>query len=348
MQFIDLAEVEVESGSGGDGMVTFRREKYVPAGGPSGGNGGRGGSIHFTAVENLQTLLDFRYNRRFKAENGVKGGSNNCTGKSGEDLIVEVPCGTMIYDTATDELIIDLVEPGQTFKVVCGGKGGLGNQHFLTNSNRAPDYALPGQPAEQKRIRLELKLLAEVGIIGLPNAGKSTLISALSAARPKVADYPFTTLIPNLGVVKKPSGDGTLFADIPGLIEGASQGAGLGHDFLRHIERTRVLLHLVEATGPDPIGAYRTIQQELIAYSDSLAIRPQILALSKIDAVDDEEIAEIIVALSEVAQQQVFLISSATRTGLDPLLQQVWNELDRLDSIRLEQKLAFQTADAIV
>ncbi len=342
MQFIDLAEVELESGSGGDGMVTFRREKYVPAGGPSGGNGGRGGSIYFTAVENLQTLLDFRYNRRFKAENGTKGGSNNCTGKSGEDLIVEVPCGTMIYDTATEELIVDLVEPGQTYRVVSGGKGGLGNAHFLTNSNRAPDYALPGQPPEQKRIRLELKLLAEVGIIGLPNAGKSTLISALSAARPKVADYPFTTLIPNLGVVKKPSGDGTLFADIPGLIEGASQGAGLGHDFLRHIERTRVLLHLVEATGADPIGAYRTIQQELTAYSDSLAMRPQILALSKIDAVDDEEIAEIVTALKAVTQQEIFLISSATRSGLEPLLKAVWNELDRLEAIRIAQKEALQ------
>jgi GTPase len=342
MQFIDLAEVELESGSGGDGMVTFRREKYVPAGGPSGGNGGRGGSIYFKAVENLQTLLDFRYNRRFRAENGTKGGSNNCTGKSGEDLIVEVPCGTMIYDTATEELIVDLVEPGQTYRVVSGGKGGLGNAHFLTNSNRAPDYALPGQPPEQKRIRLELKLLAEVGIIGLPNAGKSTLISALSAARPKVADYPFTTLIPNLGVVKKPSGDGTLFADIPGLIEGASQGAGLGHDFLRHIERTRVLLHLVEATGEDPIGAYRTIQQELTAYSDSLAVRPQILALSKIDAVDDEEIAEIVAALKTVAQQEIFLISSATRSGLEPLLKAVWNELDRLDAIGIAQKEALQ------
>jgi GTPase len=342
MQFIDLAEVEVESGSGGDGMVTFRREKYVPAGGPSGGNGGRGGSIYFTAVESLQTLLDFRYNRRFKAENGVKGGSNNCTGKSGEDLIVEVPCGTMIYDTATEELIVDLVEPGQTYRVVSGGKGGLGNAHFLTNSNRAPDYALPGQPPEQKRIRLELKLLAEVGIIGLPNAGKSTLISALSAARPKVADYPFTTLIPNLGVVKKPSGDGTLFADIPGLIEGASQGAGLGHDFLRHIERTRVLLHLVEATGEDPIGAYRTIQQELTAYNESLASRPQILAISKIDAVDDEEIAEIVAALQGVAQQEIYPISSATRSGLEPLLKAVWNELDRLEAIRIAQKAALQ------
>ena len=344
MQFIDLAEVEVESGSGGDGMVAFRREKYVPAGGPAGGNGGKGGSVLFTAVENLQTLLDFRYNRRFKAENGTKGGSKNCTGASGEDLIVEVPCGTIIYDTENDEILVDLVEPGQTFKIVAGGKGGLGNAHFLSNSNRAPEYALPGQPPQQKRIRLELKLLAEVGIIGLPNAGKSTLISALSAARPKVADYPFTTLVPNLGVVRKPSGDGTLFADIPGLIEGASQGAGLGHDFLRHIERTRVLLHLVEATSEDPIGAYETIQQELIAYNDTLATRPQILALSKIDAVDDEEVAAIAQALSEVAQQQVFLISSATRTGLDPLLNQVWQQLDELEAQRIADKLALERA----
>ncbi|WP_309730477.1 GTPase ObgE [Chamaesiphon sp. OTE_75_metabat_556] len=342
MQFIDLAEVEVESGSGGDGMVAFRREKYVPAGGPAGGNGGKGGSVLLTAVENLQTLLDFRYNRRFKAENGTKGGSKNCTGATGEDLIVEVPCGTIVFDTATDELLVDLVEPGQTFKVVSGGKGGLGNAHFLSNSNRAPEYALPGQPPQQKRIRLELKLLAEVGIIGLPNAGKSTLISALSAARPKVADYPFTTLVPNLGVVRKPSGDGTLFADIPGLIEGASQGAGLGHDFLRHIERTRVLLHLVEATSDDPIGAYQTIQQELIAYNDSLATRPQILALSKIDAVDEEEVAEIAQALSAVANQRVFLISSATRTGLDPLLQEVWQQLDKLAAERLADKLALE------
>jgi GTPase len=344
MQFIDLAEVEVESGSGGDGMVAFRREKYVPAGGPAGGNGGKGGSVLFTAVENLQTLLDFRYNRRFKAENGTKGGSKNCTGASGEDLIVEVPCGTMIYDTENDELLVDLVEPGQTFKIVTGGKGGLGNAHFLSNSNRAPEYALPGQPPQQKRIRLELKLLAEVGIIGLPNAGKSTLISVLSAARPKVADYPFTTLVPNLGVVRKPSGDGTLFADIPGLIEGASEGAGLGHDFLRHIERTRVLLHLVEATSEDPIGAYETIQQELIAYNDTLATRPQILALSKIDAVDDEEVAAIAQALSEVAQQQVFIISSATRTGLDPLLSQVWQQLDELAAQRAADKLALERA----
>jgi GTP-binding protein len=333
MQFIDLAEVEVEAGNGGDGIVAFRREKYVPAGGPSGGNGGRGGSIFFTAVENLQTLLDFRYNRRFKAQNGSKGGPNNCTGSAGKDLTVEVPCGTMIFDAETDELMVDLVEPGQIFCVAAGGKGGLGNQHFLSNRNRAPEHALPGLPGEIRQLRLELKLLAEVGIIGLPNAGKSTLISALSAARPKVADYPFTTLIPNLGVVRKPTGDGTLFADIPGLIEGASQGAGLGHEFLRHIERTKLLLHLVDATGEDPIAAYQTIQQELTAYNENLAQRPQILALNKIDAVDEEELAILAENLSTVAHQQVLLISAATRTGLDELCQLVWQELDQLEVV---------------
>jgi GTPase len=328
MQFIDLAEVEVVAGDGGDGIVAFRREKYVPAGGPSGGNGGRGGSIYFTAVENLQTLLDFRYNRRFKADNGSKGGPNNCTGAAGKDLIVEVPCGTAIYDAETEALVIDLIEPGQSACIVAGGKGGLGNQHFLSNRNRAPEHALPGLPGEQKFLRLELKLLAEVGIIGLPNAGKSTLISALSAARPKVADYPFTTLIPNLGVVRKPSGDGTLFADIPGLIEGASQGAGLGHDFLRHIERTKLLVHLVDATGEDPIAAYQTIQQELLSYKPELAARFQILALNKIDAVDELELADLVENLERVSRRSILTISAVTRTNLDELMQQVWGYLD--------------------
>jgi GTP-binding protein len=338
MQFIDLAEVEVEAGKGGDGIVAFRREKYVPAGGPSGGNGGRGGSIFFKAVENLQTLLDFRYNRRFKAQNGSKGGPNNCTGAAGKDLVVEVPCGTMIFDAKSGELIVDLTEPDQTFCLAQGGKGGLGNQHFLSNRNRAPEHALPGLPGEIKVLRLELKLLAEVGIIGLPNAGKSTLISALSAARPKVADYPFTTLIPNLGVVRKPTGDGTLFADIPGLIEGASQGAGLGHEFLRHIERTKLLLHLVDATGEDPIAAYQTIQQELTAYDENLAQRPQILALNKIDAMDAEELATLAENLAAVADRDVLLISAATRTGLDELLKLVWQALERLDNPELTEE----------
>ena len=332
MQFIDQAEVEVSAGNGGDGVVAFRREKFVPAGGPSGGNGGRGGSVHFMAVENLQTLLDFSYRRRFKAPDGHKGGSKNCTGPSGDDLIVEVPCGTIIYDLDTTEVLADLTTPGQQFCVAAGGKGGLGNQCFLTNNNRAPEKALPGMPGEVRSIRLELKLLAEVGIIGMPNAGKSTLISALSAARPKVADYPFTTLVPNLGVVRKPTGDGTLFADIPGLIEGAAGGAGLGHEFLRHIERTKLLVHLVDGTGEDPIEAYRTIRRELLAYDQSLDNKPQILAINKIDALDDEEQALLQAELVKAAGQDVLLISAATRHNLDELLNLVWQQLTDLEN----------------
>ena len=339
MQFIDRAEIEVEAGKGGDGMVAFRREKYVPAGGPAGGNGGRGGSVILVAVENLQTLLDFRYAHHFKAEDGGRGGPNNCTGAAGKDLIIEVPCGTAVYDGQTGELLDDLIHSGQTFCVASGGKGGLGNKHFLSNRNRAPEYALPGLPGEQRILRLELKLLAEVGIIGLPNAGKSTLIAALSAARPKVADYPFTTLIPNLGVVRKPSGDGTVFADIPGLIEGAHMGAGLGHEFLRHIERTRLLLHLVDVTASDPIVDYQTIEQELQAYGRGLAERPQILALNKVDAVDEETANAIAQQLATLSQTQVFQISAVSRKGLDGLLQQVWSNLDQLTEERMKAEV---------
>jgi GTPase len=329
MQFIDQAEIEVQAGDGGDGMVAFRREKYVPAGGPSGGNGGHGGSVILVSVEHLQTLLDFKYAHKFKAKDGQRGGPKNMTGASGDDLRVEVPCGTVVYDAETDEVLADLTAPNQEFCVAKGGKGGLGNKHFLSNHNRAPERALPGLPGEVRLIRLELKLLAEVGIIGLPNAGKSTLISALSAARPKIADYPFTTLVPNLGVVRKPSGDGTVFADIPGLIEGAHLGTGLGHDFLRHIERTRVLLHLIDATQEDPIAAYYTIQDELEAYGRGLTDRPQILALNKIDAfASEEEVASIAAQLQQQTQAPVFLISAVAGTGLDPLLQQIWQVLD--------------------
>lgn len=330
MQFIDRAEIEVEAGKGGDGIVAFRREKYVPAGGPAGGNGGRGGSVILVALENLQTLLDFQYTHRFKAEDGSRGGPNNRTGAAGGDLIIEVPCGTVVYNAETGELLGDLVEPGQTLCVAESGKGGLGNKYFLSNRNRAPEYALPGLPGEKRLLRLELKLLAEVGIIGLPNAGKSTLIAALSAARPKVADYPFTTLVPNLGVVRKPSGDGTVFADIPGLIEGAHQGAGLGHEFLRHIERTRLLLHLVDVTSPDPIADYQTIQQELQAYGRGLAERSQLLALNKVDAVDEETAEAIAQKLAALSQTSVFLISAVTRQGLEELLQQIWSRIDQI------------------
>jgi GTPase len=335
MQFIDQAEIEVKAGDGGDGMVAFRREKYVPAGGPAGGNGGYGGSVILVAAENLQTLLDFRYARIFKAEDGQKGGPKNMTGASGDDLRVEVPCGTMIYDAKTGEVLGDLTQPNQELRIAKGGKGGLGNRHFLSNHNRAPERALPGLPGEVRMIRLELKLLAEVGIIGLPNAGKSTLISALSAARPKIANYPFTTLVPNLGVVRKPTGDGTVFADIPGLIEGAHLGTGLGHDFLRHIERTRVLLHLIDVTQEEPVAAYQTIQAELQAYGRGLSERPQIIGLNKIDALppDSSIPQEIANQLQQLTSDPIFIISAVAQIGLAPMLQQVWQTLEERQAL---------------
>ena len=332
MQFIDLAKIEVQAGKGGDGIVAFRREKYVPAGGPAGGNGGWGGSVVFKATDRLQTLLDFRYSRLFKAEDGQKGGPSNRTGASGKDLIIEVPCGTTIYDLETDELIGDLVQDEQTYLVAQGGKGGLGNKHFLSNRNRAPEHALPGLEGEHKTLRLELKLIAEVGIIGLPNAGKSTLIASLSSARPKIANYPFTTLVPNLGVVRKPTGDGTVFADIPGLIAGASAGVGLGHEFLRHIERTRLLLHLIDSTADDPIADYQTIQQELVAYNRGLPQKKQIIALNKIDSVDESLLELVKEELQTLTSAPIFTISAVTRTGLDPLLSTIWQQLELVSS----------------
>jgi GTPase len=329
MRFIDQAEVFVKGGKGGDGMVAFRREKYVPAGGPAGGNGGRGGSVILQADSNLQTLLDFRYIHIFAAQDGTRGGPKNLTGASGEDLIVEVPCGTVVFDADTDECVGDLTEQNQRLIIAQGGKGGLGNKHFLSNRNRAPEHALPGLPGEERRLRLELKLLAEVGIIGLPNAGKSTLISVLSAARPKIADYPFTTLIPNLGVVPHPNGDGVVFADIPGLIEGAHAGVGLGHEFLRHIERTSVLVHLVDATAANPLQDYQVIQQELIAYGQGLENRPQIIVLNKQDAVEPDIVGPLCIALRERCSQEVLVISAIAQQGLDPLLFAVWSLLER-------------------
>ena len=335
MQFIDQAEVEVQAGDGGDGIVAFRREKYVPAGGPAGGNGGQGGSVIFMAVSHLQTLLDFKYAHRFRAENGQRGGPSNKTGASGGDRIVEVPCGTVVYDTETEELLGDLVTPRQTLCVAKGGKGGLGNRHFLSNRNRAPEQSLPGLPGETRIIRLELKLLADVGIIGLPNAGKSTLIATLSAARPKIADYPFTTLVPNLGVVRKPTGDGTVFADIPGLIEGAHQGTGLGHDFLRHIERTRLLLHLIDGTGDNPVADYQTIQAELEAYAYGLAERKQIIAINKTDAMssEPERLEDVADQLRHLSGCPVFIISAVAKTGVDDLLRTIWDLLDEAEQI---------------
>jgi len=319
MQFIDRAEIEVEGGKGGDGIVAFRREKYVPAGGPAGGNGGKGGSVIFVATQNLQTLLDFQYSRYFKADDGKRGGPNNCTGANGSDRIIKVPCGTVVYDLDSEEIIGDLVTPEQTLIVAAGGKGGLGNRHFLSNNNRAPEYALPGLEGEKRHLRLELKLLAEVGIIGLPNAGKSTLISAVSSARPKIADYPFTTLIPNLGVVRKPTGD----------------------EFLRHIERTRLLIHLVSLTSEDPIADYQIIQGELAAYGRGLEKRSQILVFNKIDAVDEETIDNYQKQFAKITNAEILTISAVTGAGLTTLLAKVWQQLEQLERVEDETPSLF-------
>ena len=327
MQFIDQARIAVQGGRGGDGIVAFRREKYVPAGGPSGGDGGHGGTVWLEADPNLQTLLDFKYRRLFEAPEGRRGGPNRRSGAGGDDLVIRVPCGTEVRLQESEVLLGDLTEPGDRLRVAAGGRGGLGNAHYLSNRNRAPEKFTEGKDGEERQLQLELKLLAEVGIIGLPNAGKSTLISVLSAAKPKIADYPFTTLVPNLGVVRRPSGDGTVFADIPGLIAGAAQGAGLGHDFLRHIERTRLLVHLVDASSADVTHDLAVVEQELVAYGHGLDQRPRILALNKSELLLPDQLEAARDALAALWGGEVLLISAATNSGLDLLLAEVWKEL---------------------
>jgi GTP-binding protein len=327
MQFIDQARIAVKAGRGGDGIVAFRREKYVPAGGPSGGDGGRGGDVLLVADANLQTLLDFKYKRLFAADDGRRGGPNRCTGASGQPLVIKVPCGTEVRDARTGILLGDLTSAGDELLVAVGGRGGLGNAHYLSNRNRAPEKCTEGREGEEWLLQLELKLLAEVGIIGLPNAGKSTLISVLSAARPKIADYPFTTLVPNLGVVRRPSGDGTVFADIPGLIAGAAQGAGLGHDFLRHIERTRLLIHLVDAGSGNVLDDVAVVERELQAYGHGLSDRPRLLALNKIELLEPAELGDLQDQLRARHGRPVLAISAAMAANLDGLLAAVWQEL---------------------
>ena len=327
MQFIDQARITARGGRGGDGIAAFRREKYVPAGGPSGGDGGHGGPVVLEADSNLQTLLDFKYKRLFAADDGRRGGPNKCTGASGRDLVIKVPCGTEVRHLATGILLGDLTDPGERLTVAFGGRGGLGNAHYLSNRNRAPEKFTEGRDGEEWPLQLELKLLAEVGIIGLPNAGKSTLIAVLSAARPKIADYPFTTLVPNLGVVRRPSGDGTVFADIPGLIAGAAQGAGLGHDFLRHIERTRLLIHVVDAGADDPVGDLRVVEKELEAYGHGLVDRPRLLVLNKQELLLDEQLPELSQELEQASGRAPLCISAAMGRNLDQLLERVWKEL---------------------
>ena len=331
MQFIDQARVTVKAGRGGDGIVAFRREKYVPAGGPSGGDGGRGADVLLVADANLQTLLDFKYKRQFLAVDGRRGGPNRCTGASGNQLVIKVPCGTVVRDARTSILLGDLTDAGEELLVAFGGRGGLGNAHYLSNRNRAPEKFTEGREGEEWLLQLELKLLAEVGIIGLPNAGKSTLISVLSAARPKIADYPFTTLVPNLGVVRRPSGDGTVFADIPGLIAGAAKGAGLGHDFLRHIERTRLLIHLIDSSAEDVLADLNVVEGELTAYGHGLDQRPRLVVLNKIELLDPASLEEVLENVSRQVQTRgglpVLAISAAASKNLPQLLAAVWQQL---------------------
>ena len=331
MKFIDEATIDVAAGNGGAGCVSFRREKFIPFGGPNGGDGGRGGSIYAVADVNLNTLIDYRYARRHEAKNGEAGRGSDQFGAAGSDIVLRMPVGTILRDADSGELVAELMTPGEQVLVCKGGDGGFGNLHFKTSTNRAPRQKTPGWPGESRKLRLELRVLADVGLLGMPNAGKSTLIAAISNARPKIADYPFTTLHPNLGVVRVGPDRSFVVADIPGLIEGAAEGAGLGHQFLRHLQRTRLLLHIVDLApfdeSVDPVRQARAIVAELKKYDAKLAAKPRWLVLNKIDMVPAEErtirVADFVRRLRW--KGPVFQISALTREGLQPLVQAVFN-----------------------
>lgn len=330
MIFLDKAKIKIESGRGGNGTVAWRREKYVDKGGPAGGDGGNGGDVYFVGDEDLSTLLDFKFKSIFKAENGDNGRIKNQIGKCGKDLYIKIPVGTVIKDAKTGKIIGDITHHEQTLLVAKGGRGGRGNARFATAQKRAPQFCEPGESGIARELDLELKLIADVGLIGMPNAGKSTLISAISAAKPKIADYPFTTLVPNLGVVKKRTGDSFVVADIPGLIEGASEGVGLGHEFLKHVERCRFLLHLVDLTSENPLDNYFKINEELKKYSESLYNEYQIVVLNKVDAVDDEIKNHYYEEFKKLGKD-VFVISAATHQNLDALVNFVSIKVDEIE-----------------
>lgn len=330
MQFIDKAKIKISSGKGGNGVVAWRREKFVDKGGPAGGDGGKGGSVYLIADEGLSTLLDFTYRSIFKADNGENGFKKSMHGKSAKDLYIKVPAGTIVKDLKSGNIIADLTENGQTVLVAKGGRGGRGNTHFCTPQNRAPQYCEPGEPGIDRELQLELKLLADVGLLGFPNAGKSTFISRVSAAKPKIADYPFTTIVPNLGVVRKDSGDGYVIADIPGLIEGASEGVGLGHDFLRHVERCRFLLHIVDGTEEDPVKNYKIINDELAKYSEKLSNLYQVVAINKIDAIDKDRLDELKSQFKALGVEP-FCISAVTGENLELLKHELEHKVDTIE-----------------
>src|SRR6266487_2984049 len=345
--FYDHTKIYVKAGDGGDGSIHFRREKFVPYGGPDGGDGGRGGSIYIEADARLNTLIDFRYRQHFKATSGAPGARQKKHGASGEDLVLRVPCGTVIRNAETKELVADLVEDGQRAMIARGGRGGLGNVHFATSTRQAPREAQKGEPGEERWLLLELQLIADVGLVGYPNAGKSTLLSVVTAAQPKIADYPFTTLSPNLGVVsvgQPGSGDefGFVLADIPGLIEGAAQGVGLGHEFLRHVQRTRLLIHILDGASfeRDPWQDFQTINQELREYDEQLASRPQIVVLNKIDLPEAQERWPALQAQAEKAGYPVFAISAASHQGTEELMQFTAKRLQELRQEDLERSSA--------
>ncbi len=327
--FFDEAKIYVKAGDGGNGCVSFRREKYIPFGGPNGGNGGKGGDIYLVVDLHLNTLINFKKRSHFKAQRGGHGRGKNQTGKQGEDLTIAVPPGTVAYDADTGQLLADLTQPGQRALVAQGGRGGRGNAAFATPTNQAPRLAEKGEPGQERWLRLELKLIADVGIVGVPNAGKSTLLAAVSAARPKIADYPFTTLEPNLGVVTVDDRDFVL-ADIPGLIEGAHAGAGLGHQFLRHVERTRLLIHLLDGASADPLGDFEKINEELALFDPQLARKPQVVVLNKMDLPQTQELWPRIRREIKKLELEAMSISAVTGQGVPTLLQRVVNLLDSL------------------
>jgi len=348
--FVDEAKISVKAGDGGNGCVAFRREKYVPRGGPSGGDGGRGGSIYLEANPNDNTLLRYRYNREFKADRGRHGEGSNCSGVSGDDTILKVPVGTLVFDATGNVLLADLKRPGQRLLVAQGGRGGRGNQHFAKPWHQAPREKEEGEAGEERNLRLELKLLADVGLVGFPNAGKSTLISVISAARPKIANYPFTTLEPNLGVVNADGGTGGhgtelgrtfVVADLPGLIEGASQGAGLGIRFLRHVERTRLLVHLIDTSDIaelDPVKAFEIIEGELGAFSEKLLEKPMIVAATKLDATTDRTKLEELQKFCEKKGFEFHAISAAAGEGVKELVRGIADALDKIPKETVEDE----------
>ena len=337
--FIDRVKIKIKAGDGGNGVTAFRREKFVPRGGPSGGDGGNGGDVWLEADEGYNTLLHLRYNPEHKAERGKHGEGSNRFGKHGEDAVVKVPVGTQVHDAESGDLKFDFTEPGQRYLAAKGGKGGWGNAHFATPTRRAPKFHYQGRPGDERELQLELKLIADVGLVGFPNAGKSTLISVISAARPKIADYPFTTLEPNLGVVDMGDYRTFVVADIPGLIEGASEGAGLGDRFLRHVERTKLILHLVDVSsfsGRDPVQDYKIINRELAAYNEDLAHRPQIVVATKIDSLDDPERLASLKMQAKKDRKPFFAISSVANMGVKELVSEVARLLTDLKSEKSE------------